>query len=238
PIRHFCTQNADLVLVTVSPIFKKEHARIDAKYVFSGYLRHQPQRDAKLEAQLEAFCAGEKVPVITFGSVVSDQSPAQMEEFLRTWPKDRKLIVQTGWAGFRTPDDAPHLLELGKANHDSLFRHASVVVQHGGAGTTASVMHAGVPQIVVPHIADQPFWAGEVERLGLGVMITADTWPKTLCAAIDQVDAQPAYSAEAEAVAAQLSRERGRKVAVDYILSYILDQKQGPAEPHTAGPIT
>ncbi|MEM8550477.1 MAG: glycosyltransferase [Verrucomicrobiota bacterium] len=238
PIRHFCTQNAALVLVTVSPVFKKEHARIDPKYVFTGYLRHQPRRDPELEARLKAFCAGEKVPVITFGSVVSDQSPAQMEQFLGAWPQDQKLIVQTGWAGFSVPEDAAHLLGLGKANHDSLFRHASVVVHHGGAGTTASVMHAGVPHIVIPHIADQPFWAGEVSRLGLGLTLEADTWPTALTNTIDQIIARPEYRTRAEAIAAQLSQESGRKLAVEFILSYVLDQKQGPAEPHTAGPIT
>ncbi|MBW2448308.1 MAG: glycosyltransferase, partial [Deltaproteobacteria bacterium] len=39
---------------------------------------------------------------------------------------------------------------------------------HGGAGTTANALRAGVPQVVVPHIVDQFYWAARVRRLGVG----------------------------------------------------------------------
>jgi UDP:flavonoid glycosyltransferase YjiC (YdhE family) len=42
------------------------------------------------------------------------------------------------------------------------------VVHHGGGGTTAAALRAGVPQVVVPHIADQPYWGRRVQALGVG----------------------------------------------------------------------
>jgi UDP:flavonoid glycosyltransferase YjiC (YdhE family) len=42
------------------------------------------------------------------------------------------------------------------------------VVHHGGAGTTATAALAGVPQVVVPHVADQFYWARRVAELGIG----------------------------------------------------------------------
>ncbi|HVF18402.1 MAG TPA: nucleotide disphospho-sugar-binding domain-containing protein, partial [Steroidobacteraceae bacterium] len=39
---------------------------------------------------------------------------------------------------------------------------------HGGAGTTTTAARAGTPQVVVPQIADQPYWASRVWDLGIG----------------------------------------------------------------------
>jgi UDP:flavonoid glycosyltransferase YjiC (YdhE family) len=44
----------------------------------------------------------------------------------------------------------------------------AAVVHHGGVGTTAAGLRAGVPSILVPFFADQPFWAGRVRALGVG----------------------------------------------------------------------
>jgi sterol 3beta-glucosyltransferase len=41
-------------------------------------------------------------------------------------------------------------------------------VHHGGAGTTAFGLRAGIPSIVVPFFADQPFWGHLVAKLGVG----------------------------------------------------------------------
>ena len=49
------------------------------------------------------------------------------------------------------------------------FSHATAaVVHHGGAGTTAAGLRAGVPSIIVPFFADQPFWGARVAELGVG----------------------------------------------------------------------
>jgi vancomycin aglycone glucosyltransferase len=75
-------------------------------------------------------------------------------------------------------------------SHDQLFRHASVVLHHGGAGTTASVFHAGRPHVIVPHIADQNFFAHEVVRLGCGVKLPRKHWPEQLASRVDQMESR------------------------------------------------
>jgi len=42
------------------------------------------------------------------------------------------------------------------------------VIHHGGAGTTTVAARAGAPQLIVPQIGDQPYWAGRVRDLGIG----------------------------------------------------------------------
>jgi UDP:flavonoid glycosyltransferase YjiC (YdhE family) len=57
------------------------------------------------------------------------------------------------------PDCAERLAEVGRV---------AAVVHHGGAGTTTTATRAGVPQVVVPQWADQPYFASRVADLGIG----------------------------------------------------------------------
>jgi UDP:flavonoid glycosyltransferase YjiC (YdhE family) len=79
-------------------------------------------------------------------------------------------ILSTGWGGLKQemlnlPDD---VLVVDQAPHDWLFPRMAAVVHHGGAGTTAAGLRAGVPTITVPFFFDQPFWGQQVARLGAG----------------------------------------------------------------------
>lgn len=53
-------------------------------------------------------------------------------------------------------------------DHASLFRFARLVIHNGGIGVTAQAMRAGVPQVVIPHVWDQPDNARRVEEIGIG----------------------------------------------------------------------
>jgi UDP:flavonoid glycosyltransferase YjiC (YdhE family) len=44
----------------------------------------------------------------------------------------------------------------------------AAVVHHGGAGTTAAGLRAGVPSVIVPFFGDQPFWGQRIADLGVG----------------------------------------------------------------------
>lgn len=49
-----------------------------------------------------------------------------------------------------------------------LFPRVAAVVHHGGAGTTAAGLRAGVPSIIIPFFGDQPYWGQRVADLGVG----------------------------------------------------------------------
>ena len=53
--------------------------------------------------------------------------------------------------------------------HSWLFPRVAAVVHHGGAGTTAEGLRAGVPSIIFPVAADQYFWGERIARLGAGL---------------------------------------------------------------------
>jgi vancomycin aglycone glucosyltransferase len=213
-IKSFFLDPADKVVVTVSPTLFQPKQLWNEHFVFAGYLRWQSPEDAALEEQLKDFCAGERVPVLTFGSMNFDAADAVMARFMRNWPKGKKIIIQSGWAELRIESAREEMLRVGKVSHDQLFKHASLVIHHGGAGTTASVLHAGVPHVVIPHIGDQRFFAQEMKRLGVGLGLKRSKWPEELPKAVRTIEGNDPFRQEAEAVAEILRREDGPGTAV------------------------
>ncbi|MEO3758320.1 glycosyltransferase [Mycobacterium sp. B14F4] len=79
-----------------------------------------------------------------------------------------RTVVARSWAGHAPIDDGADCIAVDEVNHQALFPRMAAVVHHGGAGTTTTAARAGVPQVVVPQYADQPYWAGRVAALGIG----------------------------------------------------------------------
>ena len=64
------------------------------------------------------------------------------------------------------PDDVVRV--AGEVPYDWLFPRVTVAVHHGGAGTVAAALRAGVPSVVIPVLPDQAFWGWRVAALGAG----------------------------------------------------------------------
>ena len=77
-----------------------------------------------------------------------------------------RAVVQAGWTGLTGTGD--RILPVGDLPHDWVFPRVAAVVHHAGAGTTGAGLRAGVPAVPVPVLADQPFWACRLHRLGRG----------------------------------------------------------------------
>lgn len=123
-----------------------------------------------LPAELVAFIAAGEPPVyIGFGSMVvqSARDAARMAiEVVRA--QGRRAVVLRGWADLALDDDRGDCFVTGDVNQQALFPRMAAVMHHGGAGTTTTATRAGAPQVIVPQIVDQPYWAGRVARLGIG----------------------------------------------------------------------
>ena len=93
------------------------------------------------------------------------------------------------------------------------------VVHHGGAGTTGAGLRAGVPNIVVPFTADQPFWAARVRALGAGPepIPLRNLTAETLAAAIDAALHDGAMRARCAALGKKIDAENGVDRAVKWM---------------------
>jgi sterol 3beta-glucosyltransferase/vancomycin aglycone glucosyltransferase len=115
-----------------------------------------------MPAELEAFLDDGAAPiVVTFGSMAGAPEGELSAAIRAMLDGGRRVVVQGGAA-----DTSPNLLRVGAVDHRALFPRASLVVHHGGAGTTHAAVAAGVPSVVVPHVGDQRYWADRLYRLG------------------------------------------------------------------------
>ncbi len=137
-----------------------------------------------LSAELEAFLAAGDPPIyFGFGSVhVPQEISRAMIDAARTL--GRRVILSSGWADLSLTDKASDCVCVSEANLQALFPRVAAVVHHGGAGTTTAAALAGAPQVVVPHMYDQHYFAERIAQLGVGVAHPATPTAESLIAAL------------------------------------------------------
>lgn len=106
---------------------------------------------------------------IGFGSMSSRKPEATANLVLQVLrDTNQRAIVFSGWGGLSRKNLPDSVLMVDTVPHSWLFPRVRAVVHHGGAGTTAAGLTAGVPSIIVPFHGDQPFWGRLVAKLGVG----------------------------------------------------------------------
>lgn len=170
-----------------------------------------------LPVDLEAFLDAGVPPVyVGFGSMRAPQDRARVAiEAIRG--QGRRALVGSGWAGLGLIDDGDDCFVIGEVNHQALFRRVAAVVHHGGAGTTTTAARAGAPQVVVPVMADQPYFAGRVEDLGIGAAHHGPTPTVESLSAALRTALAPETCARAAALAGTV-RTDGATVAATMLL--------------------
>ena len=165
-----------------------------------------------LPADLGVFVADGAAPiVVTFGSM--DGAPAlPVRDAINAMLEGGRRIVLQGHA----PTSSPNLATIGAVDHRALFPRASVVVHHGGAGTTHAACAAGVPSVVVPHVGDQRYWGDRLQRLGVAPapQPAKDLRAGRLADAALATAVDPAMRLAATALAQRLAAEDGLGSAV------------------------
>ena len=80
-----------------------------------------------------------------------------------------RALVGAGWSEIPAGPSADRRVFVSAAfDHDKVLPHCRAAVHHGGAGTTHTVVRAGIPAVVAHVFADQPFWGRRITQLGLG----------------------------------------------------------------------
>jgi sterol 3beta-glucosyltransferase len=168
--------------------------------------------------------AGDPPIYVGFGSMVDEQikhtTPIVLGALKRL---GQRGILMGGWGGLGAGDLPDTILHLESIPHSWLFPHVSVVVHHGGAGTTATGLRYGKPSVVVPFFADQPFWGRRVYTLGCGPRPIPFSKLNTpyLAAAIDQAVNEHRFHQNAQSISEKLKAEDGVGKAVGFIRSFL-----------------
>jgi sterol 3beta-glucosyltransferase len=190
----------------------------------TGYWFLPTPSDWTPQPQLADFLAAGDAPVyVGFGSMSTRDAQGTLRTIVAGLRRSgRRGLIHSGGAdlGEEVVNAAldRRVLMVGDVPHDWLFPRMAAVIHHGGAGTTAAGLRAGVPSAIVPHIGDQPYWGRRVADLGVGAdpvprhRMTADR----LAAMIEQMSAGAVRSA-ARDLGERIRAERGVANAVSFI---------------------
>lgn len=191
----------------------------------TGYWFPDPEAAWRPSPELEAFLAGGAPPVyVGFGSMAGRDPGRLAALVLEALARSgRRGVLLTGWGGLSAGHVPDSVCVIDAAPHSWLFPRMAAVVHHGGAGTTAEGLRAGVPGVVVPFMVDQPFWGRRVHALGAGPAplpqpgLTAEA----LARAIIVATSDPDIRRRAAALGAALRAEDGVGAALTRITHYL-----------------
>ncbi|MDH2425399.1 glycosyltransferase [Sphaerisporangium sp. TRM90804] len=182
--------------------------------------QHEAFGDATADPDLGRWLdAGDPPIYFGFGSmpVLDPDAMLQMVTNVSRALNMRGLVV-AGWTELRrtpAPDGPIHVTPA--VDHGAVLPRCRVAVHHGGAGTTAASIGAGLPTVAAAVFMDQPFWANRLERLGVGrAMRFADLTEKSLLRAIESL-LGPEPKRRAAAIASAMRTENGTSNAADAV---------------------
>jgi UDP:flavonoid glycosyltransferase YjiC (YdhE family) len=104
---------------------------------------------------------------------------------------------------------------LKSVPHDWLFPRLAGAVHHGGAGTTAAGLRAGIPIVIKPYFGDQYFWAQRVEEAGVGIWCH-DLTVKKLSAALTVITTDDKMIKKAQLMGERIRAEDGVGTAIHH----------------------
>ncbi|GGI87382.1 glycosyltransferase [Pseudarthrobacter scleromae] len=169
PVRTPATETR-ATLIPVSPHLLPRPSDWPASVHLTGHWAEKPAA-AEIDDELSAFLDGGDFVYAGFGSMKAGDAGARGGSILEAARRNGlRALVATGWGGIDVPAAAMggDVLVRKSVAHHLVLPRAAAAIHHGGAGTVHAVARAGVPSVVVPFIADQPFWGAVLHRRGLG----------------------------------------------------------------------
>ena len=136
----------------------------------TGYWFLDPADDWAPPAALMEFLQAGPPPVyVGFGSM-SNRKPEETADLVlqALAQAKQRAILLSGWGGLRKANLPDSVFVVDSVPFSWLFPRVAAVVHHGGAGTTAAGLRAGVPTVVIPFFGDQPYWGQRIVELGVG----------------------------------------------------------------------
>ncbi|MCC3719274.1 MAG: glycosyltransferase [Rouxiella badensis] len=123
--------------------------------------------------ELERFIAEGESPIyVGFGSMASSDPEGLTQKIINVIKRSGvRAVIMSGGGAISAEMIAsarlPGVLCVDSVSHEWLFPRVKTVFHHGGGGTVAAAARAGTPQVIMPFIYDQFYWAWQLEELGV-----------------------------------------------------------------------
>jgi UDP:flavonoid glycosyltransferase YjiC (YdhE family) len=169
------------------------------------------------DPELARFLAQGEPLLLTLGSTwpVHDGDRTVDHALAAARAAGRPLLV-VGGPELDLPADA---LRTTEVDYAALMPRCAAVVHHGGCGTAGSALRAGIPQVSIPAVFDNPFWAARMHALGVSappVPLTALT-EESLTAAVATALSDGRLRDRAAELGVSMAREKGLEHAADLV---------------------
>ncbi|WP_083802077.1 glycosyltransferase [Mycobacterium parascrofulaceum] len=204
------------------PGLAAEWAEWQGQRPFVGSLTMELTTDADDEV-LSWIAKGTPPICFGFGSMPVAESPADTVALISAACAElgERALVCSGWSDFSGVPQPDHVKVVGVVNYTKIFPACRAVVHHGGSGTTAAGLRAGIPTLILWTAGDQPFWGSHIKQLKVGTSrrFSAST-RETLVKDLRKILA-PEYTARAREISSRMSKPSesvGR--AVDLLESF------------------
>jgi rhamnosyltransferase subunit B len=166
----------DGVLALFSPLLGKPEPDWPPNVHVTGFARYVQPTVA--DPTLQRFLDDGSPPLVfTLGSAAVHAGASFLSQSLAAARQlDQRAVLLTGSPEMRATlprELGPGVHTVDYADHASVFPRASVVIHHGGIGTSSEALRAGRPMLVVPHGFDQPDNAARLQRLGVAEILSA-----------------------------------------------------------------
>jgi sterol 3beta-glucosyltransferase len=163
-------QSAASIIYGYSPTVVSKPPDWSNHQQITGYWFLDSVAGYKPEKSLLDFLADGPPPVyVGFGCMVDHEQDKLTQIVINALiESNHRGVLLGGWGALGSGILPNSVLHVDAVPHDWLFPRMAAVVHHGGAGTTAAGLRAGVPSVVVPYFGDQFFWGWRVQELGVG----------------------------------------------------------------------
>ena len=195
----------------------------DPRISVTGYWFLEHPFDWQPPRELLAFLDDGPPPVyVGFGSMVGGDPRREIGVVLDALQRTgQRALIVSGYGGLVGTEFPETTFLTGDIPFDWLFPRMAALVHHGGSGTTALGLRAGLPTVTVPFYGDQLLWSSRVEALGIGPrpIRQKDLTAAGLADAINQAVHDPDMRTRAVDLARRISQEDGVGTAVQIIES-------------------
>lgn len=214
-----------LICYAYSPTLIPPPRELPANHHVTGFCFLDESPTWQPPADLADFLAAGPPPVyVGFGSMRSRRPEATAELVMAALRQaGQRGVLLKGWGGMQPSDVPDTILLVDAVPHDWLFPRMRALVHHGGAGTTAAGLRAGMPAVIIPYFADQPFWARTCYHAGVAARpiprahLTVHRLAEALRAVVDDA----ALRARAAELGRRISAEDGARNAARLIEAYL-----------------
>jgi UDP:flavonoid glycosyltransferase YjiC (YdhE family) len=188
------------------PGLAAEWAKWNGRRPFVGTLTMELPTDA--DEKVASWIAAGTPPIFFgFGSVPVESAAETLAMISAACAQlGERALVCSGWSDFSNVLASEHVKVVGEVNYAAIFPACRAVVHHGGAGTLAAGLRAGVPTLILWTLPDQPLWGAAVKRLKVGTARRfSATTQKSLIADLRTILA-PQYVVRARELATRMTK--------------------------------